>query len=52
MTSRNGKTQNYSYSRLYNEIFEQLMATDIDSIKLDGQIMALDKNTMIPLPLG
>jgi len=36
MTSRNGKTQNYSYSRLYNEIFEQLMATDIDSIKLDG----------------
>lgn len=52
MISRNGKGQDDVYSKLLEQIQRQLEETDIESIKLDGEIMAIDKYTEAPLPIG
>jgi hypothetical protein len=36
MRSRNGKAQEHTFRSLYGEIEKQLMATDIESIMVDG----------------
>lgn len=45
MISRNGKSQKISYQILRERIQHQLEETDIKSIKLDGEIVVIDKET-------
>lgn len=52
MISRNGKSQDAFYYKLYETIFRQLESTQIKSISLDGEIVAIDRETQAPLPFG
>jgi ATP-dependent DNA ligase len=52
MISRNGKSQDDFYHKLHQIVAQQLESTDTQTIKLDGEIVAIDKNTQAPLPFG
>lgn len=50
MISRNGKESRFK--KLLQIIQLQLKKTDIQSIKLDGEIVAIDSHTHAPLPFS
>jgi ATP-dependent DNA ligase len=52
MISRNGKPQDSVYRHLRQTIYDQLEASPFQSVKLDGEIVLVDREGEKPLPFN